>query len=63
MSASGSARAGLAEVLRLPEVRAVVTGSFVIMLGFGILAPVLPLSQSQDACVYFYNFVDYLKFS
>ena len=43
MSASGSARAGLAEVLRLPEVRAVVTGSFVIMLGFGILAPVLPL--------------------
>jgi MFS family permease len=43
MRAPGSARAGLAEVLRLPEVRAVVIGSFVIMLGFGILAPVLPL--------------------
>jgi MFS family permease len=34
---------GLRVVLRLPEVRAVVIGSFVIMLGFGILAPVLPL--------------------
>ena len=43
MSAPGSARAGVVEVLRLPEVRAVVAGSFVIMLGFGILAPVLPL--------------------
>lgn len=43
MSAPGSARSGLAEVLRQPEVRAVVAGSFVIMLGFGILAPLLPL--------------------
>jgi MFS family permease len=43
VSAPGSARTGLAEVLRQPEVRAVVAGSFVIMLGFGILAPVLPL--------------------
>lgn len=43
MSAPGSARSGLADVLRQPEVRAVVAGSFVIMLGFGILAPVLPL--------------------
>ncbi len=34
---------GIRVVLRLPEVRAVVLGSFVIMLGFGILAPVLPL--------------------
>jgi MFS family permease len=43
VSPPGSARAGVAEVLRFPEVRAVVAGSFVIMLGFGILAPVLPL--------------------
>jgi MFS family permease len=35
--------AGLRDVLRQPEVRAVIAGSFVIMLGFGILAPVLPL--------------------
>jgi ACDE family multidrug resistance protein len=43
VSSSASAGAGLREVLRQPEVRAVVAGSFVIMLGFGILAPVLPL--------------------
>ena len=29
-------------VLRLPEVRAAMLGTFVVMLGFGILAPVLP---------------------
>jgi MFS family permease len=41
--ASLAGPASLREVLRQPEVRAVVAGSFVIMLGFGILAPVLPL--------------------
>jgi MFS family permease len=30
------------DVLRLPEIRAAMLGTFVIMLGFGILAPVLP---------------------
>ncbi len=30
------------DVLRLPELRAAMLGTFVIMLGFGILAPVLP---------------------
>ena len=30
------------DVLRLPDVRASVLGSFVIMLGFGIVAPALP---------------------
>src|SRR5215218_8617112 len=30
------------EVLRTPEIRAAMLGTFVIMLGFGILAPVLP---------------------
>jgi MFS family permease len=43
VSSPASAGPGLREVLRQPEVRAVVAGSFVIMLGFGILAPVLPL--------------------
>lgn len=33
---------GIRAVLRLPEVRAAMLGTFVIMLGFGILAPVLP---------------------
>jgi MFS family permease len=33
---------GIRGVLRLPEVRAAMLGTFVIMLGFGILAPVLP---------------------
>ncbi|HEX2424233.1 MAG TPA: MFS transporter [Actinomycetota bacterium] len=33
---------GIREVLRIPEIRAAMLGTFVIMLGFGILAPVLP---------------------
>ncbi len=33
---------GVREVLRTPEVRAASAGTFVIMLGFGILSPVLP---------------------
>jgi MFS family permease len=33
---------GFREVTRIPEVRATVIGTFVIMLGFGILLPVLP---------------------
>jgi DHA1 family multidrug resistance protein-like MFS transporter len=33
---------GFRDVLRIPEVRATVIGTFVIMLGFGILLPVLP---------------------
>jgi MFS family permease len=33
---------GIRAVLRLPEIRAAMLGTFVIMLGFGILAPVLP---------------------
>ncbi|MGH2671661.1 MAG: MFS transporter [Actinomycetota bacterium] len=33
---------GFREVLRIPEVRAAMAGTFVIMLGFGILSPVLP---------------------
>ena len=30
------------EVLRIPEIRAAMLGTFVIMLGYGILSPVLP---------------------
>lgn len=33
---------GFRDVLRIPEVRAAMVGTFVIMLGFGILSPVLP---------------------
>ncbi len=33
---------GFREVVRTPEVRAAVAGTFVIMLGFGIVSPVLP---------------------
>lgn len=33
---------GFRDVLRIPEVRATMVGTFVIMLGFGILSPVLP---------------------
>ena len=33
---------GIREVLRIPEIRAAMLGTFVIMLGFGILSPVLP---------------------
>ncbi len=39
---SGAEKLGIREILRLPEVRAAMLGTFVIMLGFGILAPVLP---------------------
>jgi len=33
---------GIRGILRLPEIRAAMLGTFVVMLGFGILAPVLP---------------------
>jgi MFS family permease len=33
---------GFRDVLRIPEVRSAMAGTFVIMLGFGILSPVLP---------------------
>lgn len=33
---------GFRDVLRIPEVRAAMLGTFVIMLGFGIVSPVLP---------------------
>jgi MFS family permease len=34
---------GFREILRLPEVRTAVAGTFVIMVGFGVLSPILPL--------------------
>jgi MFS family permease len=39
---STAARVGIRDILRIPEIRAAMTGTFVIMLGYGILAPVLP---------------------
>jgi MFS family permease len=49
VSSSGAAGPGgpdpepsFVDVLRIPEVRAAVIGMFVIMLGFGIVSPVLP---------------------
>lgn len=33
---------GFREILQMPEVRAAMAGTFVIMLGFGIVSPVLP---------------------
>lgn len=33
---------GFRDVLRIPEIRAAILGTFVIMLGFGIVSPVLP---------------------
>ncbi len=33
---------GFRDILRVPEIRAAMVGTFVIMLGFGILSPVLP---------------------
>jgi MFS family permease len=33
---------GFRDVLRIPEIRAALVGTFVIMLGFGIVSPVLP---------------------
>jgi ACDE family multidrug resistance protein len=34
--------AGFRDILRIPEIRAAMLGTFVIMMGFGILSPVLP---------------------
>ena len=33
---------GFLDVLRMPEVRTSMVGTFVIMLGFGIVSPILP---------------------
>jgi MFS family permease len=33
----------LRDILRIPEVRASIAGTFIIMVGFGILSPILPL--------------------
>ncbi|MGE5460330.1 MAG: MFS transporter [Solirubrobacterales bacterium] len=41
MSAEGELR--LRDILRLPEVRTSIAGTFIIMVGFGILSPILPL--------------------
>lgn len=38
----GEGEPGFRDVLRIPQVRATVVGTFVVMLGFGILSPVLP---------------------
>ncbi len=39
---STAARVGIRQILRIPEIRAAMVGTFVIMLGYGIVAPVLP---------------------
>src|SRR3972149_3286787 len=39
---SDAGELGFRDILRIPEVRAAMLGTFVIMLGFGILTPVLP---------------------
>ncbi|MGQ0669655.1 MAG: MFS transporter [Actinomycetota bacterium] len=39
---SDAGKLGIREILRIPEIRAAMLGTFVIMLGFGILFPVLP---------------------
>lgn len=36
-------RVGILDILRIREIRAALAGTFVIMLGFGILLPILPL--------------------
>ncbi|MGZ8735346.1 MAG: MFS transporter, partial [Acidimicrobiia bacterium] len=41
MSAEGELR--FRDILRIPEVRTSIAGTFVIMVGFGILSPILPL--------------------
>jgi MFS family permease len=41
VSAEGELR--LRDILRLPEVRTSIAGTFIIMVGFGILSPILPL--------------------
>jgi MFS family permease len=40
---AGERDLGLRDILRIPEVRASMVGTFIIMVGFGILAPILPL--------------------
>lgn len=39
---SEAERFRIADILRIPEIRAAMLGTFVIMLGYGILSPVLP---------------------
>ena len=34
---------GFRDILRIPEIRASMVGTFIIMVGFGILSPILPL--------------------
>ncbi|HEX9375071.1 MAG TPA: MFS transporter, partial [Actinomycetota bacterium] len=34
---------GYRDILRIPEIRAAVVGTLVIMMGFGIVSPILPL--------------------
>lgn len=41
MSAEGELK--LRDILRIPEVRTSIAGTFIIMVGFGILSPILPL--------------------
>lgn len=36
-------RLGIREILRIPEIRTSMVGTFIIMVGFGILSPILPL--------------------
>jgi MFS transporter, ACDE family, multidrug resistance protein len=40
---AGEGELRLRDVLRVPEVRSSIAGTFVIMVGFGILSPILPL--------------------
>lgn len=40
---AGEGELGFRDILRIPEVRASMLGTFVIMVGFGILSPILPL--------------------
>jgi hypothetical protein len=39
---------GIREVLRIPEIRAAMLGTFVIMLGFGILSPSCPTTPAAS---------------
>jgi MFS family permease len=41
--AGAPSRSGILDILRIPEIRAILIGTFAIMLGFGILYPILPL--------------------
>jgi len=43
LPAPGAPRVGYLDILRLRDIRVVVFGTFVIMLGYGILSPILPL--------------------